>query len=121
MEGGANGAHSSETLIKLSKAATGRKLSKESIAKRTASVLGSKRSNETKLKMSIAQLGKKMPKHVRENINKIVSKPVIQISSDGVVLNEYPSMAEAARSVNRDLSSISACVHGKNKHCAGFV
>ena len=48
-------------------------------------------------------------------------KPVQQYSLDGMLINTYPSIAEAARTLNLDSSTISKVCRGINKTHGGFV
>ena len=47
------------------------------------------------------------------------AKPVVRMK-DGIVLERYESIGDAARSVNRRPSSIKQCLRGVSKTCAGF-
>lgn len=47
------------------------------------------------------------------------SKPVLQMK-DGIVLERFESIADAAKAVGRASSSISQCLAGVSKTCAGF-
>jgi len=58
-----------KVLDDLKVANTGRKLSPESIAKRTAKQTGIKRSDETRRKMAAAKIGKSIPEEVRRKIS----------------------------------------------------
>ena len=55
----------------------------------------------------------------KEMIN-IVGKTIYQIDNDGVVTNEYLSIAEAARSVGIDRKGISDVIKGSQKTAGGF-
>ena len=48
-------------------------------------------------------------------------KPVQQFSLDGILIDTYPSIAEAARKLNLDSSTISKVCRGINKTHGGFV
>lgn len=47
-------------------------------------------------------------------------KTVLQLDKQGVIINEYPSCAEAARQVKGNQDAISNCCRGKQKISAGF-
>lgn len=49
-----------------------------------------------------------------------VSKPVIQLAQDGMVITVYPSEIQAGRVLGISSSSISACCSGKRKTAGGF-
>ena len=56
-----------------------------------------------------------------KGINKKQLKPVIQMDSNGKILNEYYSIAEASRKTGLSAPSISNCCRGyKYKHVGGF-
>lgn len=57
--------------------------------------------------------------HRRNNINNKGSKPVCQIK-DGVVINTFPSVNEAARQLNFRCGNISSCCTGRKKSAYGY-
>lgn len=65
-------------------AATGKKLSKEVIEKRSAKIRGQKRSNETKLKMSLAAKGKSKGPMSEENKLKISKSTIGKSKPEGM-------------------------------------
>lgn len=50
-----------------------------------------------------------------------MSLPVAQYTTDGILVKEYPSIAEAARAINSTPTSVSNACYGKTKTCYGFV
>ena len=52
---------------------------------------------------------------------KDLSKPIIQIDLEGNIINQYPSIKEAARYNNLFHSNISKVLLGKNKTCGGYI
>lgn len=97
--------HTIEARLNMSKAHLGKKLSKESIKKRTKSVLGTKRSEEIKERMRIG--------------SKNQSKIVLQFKLDGTFVKEWRSTSEAARILGFNQSHISACCrndYGRKYH-----
>ena len=73
-EGGIGGKHSEETIAKMKgnngKHMIGRKLSAESIAKRTAKLKGMKRSEEARRNLSLSKMGAKNPMFGKHTNNK---------------------------------------------------
>lgn len=69
-------------------------------------------SEETKRKIAEANRGKPKP---------YATKKVSQYTIDGELISEYPSIAEASRSVGVYSSGISACLKGINRTCGGYV
>lgn len=66
---------------------------------------------------------------LKEDKNTIIKKysnrqggkyKVYQCDENWNILNEYESVAEAARTLNIDSSSISKCCRGKLQHCGGY-
>lgn len=97
--------HSNEARLNMSIAHLGKKLSPESIAKRTAKVLGSKRTEETKEKM-------------RNNKQCI---PVIQYTLDNIFVKEWRSSSEAGRILEINQSHITSCCKGRKKTIGGYL
>lgn len=102
--------------------------------------LGYKHSKETKEKMSEigkkkpinpiaieamkkANTGRKSPDHVNKRMSEMLSKPVIQLSLEGIFIREWKSCTEATLSfgVNSNDSNIAACTRGKCKSARGFL
>ncbi len=52
---------------------------------------------------------------------KMVSKPVVKYSLDGEQLEEYPSIAAAARAEKVSVNRISSAVNGSTKSAVGFL
>lgn len=109
--GSLNKVVSQETREKLRKRSTGR----------TAS-------DETRRKMSIAHkgqnchfYGKPVTDERKAELSRMRSKPVMQLDMDGNIINEYPSMKEAARIFGVTRQAISYCCSGGSKSCAGYV
>jgi len=48
------------------------------------------------------------------------SREVYQLSFDGFLVGVYPSIVEAAKSVNRDVTTVHKVLIGTRKSCAGF-
>ena len=96
--------HTLQARINMSKSHLGKKLTPESIAKRTAKVLGTKRSEETKRKL-------------RESAYKI---SVIQCDLNDNIIKEWESASKASNELQIVQSHICACCKGKRKTTGGF-
>jgi len=57
----------------------------------------------------------------KEAIKKALSKPIIQYDTDGIMIKEYRSIAEADRTSGVKKSNIQHVLCGKNKLAGGFV
>ena len=57
----------------------------------------------------------------KEIIRKALGKPVIQYTTDGIFVKEYPSIAEADRTSTIKKSNIQNVLAGKTKTAGGFV
>lgn len=115
--------HSEKTRAKMSERAKGRsvwnkgKVYSEELKKKLSEAhKGIKQTEETKRKRAEALKGH------RVNIESI-SKPVVQLSKDGVFINQFSSISEAAKQINSSTSAvshISECCRGKRKQCYGY-
>ena len=56
-----------------------------------------------------------------ERANKTKSKPILQLSLDGVFINEFYSSYEAQRQLDISESSINQCCNGKRKTAGGYI
>lgn len=59
-----------------------------------------------------------MPLH--DNVSKSQSQKVLQYDLDGNFINEWPSVAEAEKFLNKKHSSISKCCRGEQKQAYGY-
>lgn len=98
---------SDETKKRLSDLNTGKKQSKEAIAKTVAANTGSKRSSESKRLMREAASSR--------------MKVVEQYDLGGNFIAEYRCTTEAAEACNGDFRGISACTKGKQKTHRNFI
>lgn len=57
----------------------------------------------------------------REGLYSSTAKKVYQYTQDGHLINEYPSMGEAARQNKLGKSGIRFAIQGKYKKCGGFI
>jgi hypothetical protein len=100
---------SNESRIKMRDSQLGKKQSDETKARKSRALKGMKRNDETKLKMKLAKQGKIGKKHSNESKEKIsISqyKPVMKLSLDGVVLEEYISKKQAEEMNNIKLNAV---------------
>lgn len=103
-----------------------RKLSEAQMG-RVGTMLGKKHSEETKLKMSMAHKGKKhnmkLPYEERLPIYRKAQKckTVLQYNKEGIILNIFSSVNEAAKYINTSPSHISECCRGKLKTLKGYI
>lgn len=51
----------------------------------------------------------------------ICSKAVLQYTTDGKFIRQFPSMSEVERTLGIKVSRVSACCNGKNKTAGGFI
>lgn len=134
--GGIGGRHSEETKQNISKSLMGKKQSKETIEKRSQSLKGLKRSDYTKQlmseskkkvevtwgkKISESKKGKPKPKGFGQKMAQINSKPIEQYTTEGTLLNTYPSATEAMKQTGIKNDNISMCLRGKSKSAGGFI
>ena len=97
--------HTAESRLNMSLAHQGKKLSVESIAKRTETVLGGKRSIKTRQRMS--------------DSSKKIS--ITQYSLDGNIIKVWVSSVQAAKELNIGQAHITSCCKGKRKTIGGFI
>ena len=125
---------SNETRAKMRAAKIGKPLSESHRRKlseaqmgRVGTMLGKKHSEETKLKMSMAHKGKKhnmkLPYEERLSIYRKAQKckTVLQCNKEGMILNIFSSINEAAKYINTSPSHISECCRGKLKTLKGYI
>ena len=81
----------------------------------------------TRLRMSSTRLGRKHSKETRDKLahkNSTVprrtSKKVVKVDVVGNVLDSYPSINAAAKSVGRDFKNLWLCTQNPHLTCAGF-
>lgn len=79
-------------------------------------------SQQTREKMSTAKIGTTLSDiHKKKIQNSSRKKCVGKFSQDGILLNIYPSIREAARQNQASSSGISACCRNKHKHIHGYI
>ena len=104
----------------------GRKLSLIHKEKISRALIGRKLSEETKLKISQNNKGKnnnslEFLKKIRDKASQIRSKSVIQYSVEGLLLGEFKSAVEAAKTLNLNPRLIGKCCRGVIKTSGGFI
>ena len=58
---------------------------------------------------------------MKEVLNNIFNKPVLQFTKDGAFVKEWPSATDAARELGFRIQNISACCLGKRKSAYGSI
>lgn len=83
---------------------------------------GRKASEKTKQKMSRSHQGHPVSEETKQRIRETkISKPILQLSRNGELLNKWMSVTEAAKASGLDRSQIRKCCKGKLKTTGGFV
>lgn len=123
---------SEEAKAKISVALTGKKHSPEHIQHVIEShpsmkgennpMFGKHHSAETRAKIAEKHRGKKAADEVRKILSeRAFKRAVIQITLNGVEVNRYSSIADAAKAVNAKSTNIVSVCRGKQKSCRGFI
>lgn len=77
---------------------------------------------ETKQKMSRSQQGHPVSEETKQRIRETkVSKPILQLTIAGEILNEWPSVTSAEQANGLDRSQIRKCCKGELKTSGGFA
>ena len=113
--------HSEETKDKIRQKAIGRKASKEAKDKMSIS--------QKKIYRNYSQLGKNGNTKRWSNLNNIKeasennynNKCILKCSKEGIILEEFRSISEAARIIGKSRQSLSKVVTGKAKTAYGFI
>lgn len=131
--------HTEQARANMSSAHIGKKLSRETIDKRTAKQSGTNhygygksRSNDTKNKISkklkeyytehaVHNKGGVISEEQRGKIAKKLMKPVIQYTKDMVYVMEWESGKIAGQSLKIQPGAIASCCNGKLKSAGGFI
>lgn len=97
---------------------------KESIELRASKIRGIPRDEETKKKISEGLKGIKRSeetkKKVKDSITELQGESIKQFSKDGELIQEWPSISEAARILGIDRANIGhCCAHRPNHNTAG--
>jgi len=111
---------SEETKEKIRKIHLGKKMSEESKKKMRDAKLGTKLTDDHKRKIGQAGKGKKRSQAPRKKMSESAgNKPVEQLSMDGIILNTFNSITEAALSTGA--LNIGVCCRGVRKTSGGFI
>lgn len=81
---------------------------------------GKKFSEKTRERMRQAQLGERSHRYGKKNELCGASKPVIQMTQDGVFVTEFPSASEAQRQTGICSTHIGSCATGTRKTAGKF-
>lgn len=105
---------SSESRQKISKANKGRKNTLEQNKK--ISIYQSNRPKEHNLKISLAKKGKK------KTLNHIIklSKPVLQLNEEGVIIKRFYGLHYACNQTEISFKNIQSCCIGRRKRAGGY-
>ena len=102
---------------KISKALKGREITQETRDKISKAVKGKIISPETKNKMSKAR-----SEEINLKLSLKLSKPILQYDLEGNFIQEWPSIKEAASSLNLRFSTeISRCCRGEKRQVKGYI
>ena len=115
---------SGSTKAKLSVANAQWKRSEEHLAALNNSWRGSHHTEEAKAKIAVANKGRVISENTKQKMrdNHHLSKTVVQIDISSLeVINTYPSVCEAARSLNIKGSGVGNCCRGYSKTSHGFM
>lgn len=114
--------HSEKSKQKISLGNKGKVISEETKQKQRLTMVGRRATEKTKQKMSLVRKGRKISDETKQKrtFTKFV-RPVEQLSIDGVLLNEYPSLTAAENSTDIDKGCICQVCKGKQKTAGGFL
>ena len=126
--GNSIGKHSEETKIKIKKASTGRKHTEETKEKmskakkgKESSFKGKKHTEEAKRKSSESHKGRKNSYLVERNkVFNARATSIVQLDSDGKLINEFKSIRDASSKTNINRLCIANVCKGKQNHAGGF-
>jgi len=113
--------HTFESRKKISNSRIGIKYSEESKQKISRALLGKKQSIETCELKRIKRLGFKHSEISKHNIKKNLSKPILQYSKKGELIQSWPSTKLASESLRIYSSDICKCLKNKGKSAGGYI
>lgn len=58
---------------------------------------------------------------IRTKAGMAIAKPILQFNKKGDFISEWPSISEASKKLNIDLTGICVCCKGKQKTSGGFI
>lgn len=118
----------SETIEKLRKINVGRIQSEEEKQKRANSLRGKTRTIETKEKMRQSAFNRRHTDETKQKLREINtgklgknSKQVDQYTKDGLFINTFRTISEAAKAMNCSIACISNCCNGKTKTAKNYT
>lgn len=114
-DGGLNCRKSEETRKKLSQAKLGKYKGELN------PMYGKTHTADVRLKISNINKGRRMTKENRENLTKIVSKPVIQYSKNSEFIKEWDSATEVTKELGFNSRVINSQARGLRKTAYGFI
>ncbi len=118
--GGGTSSPTPEVRAKMSAARTGTHPTEETIERLRASHRGKVASIESRMRCSQSLKGvKKSPEHCRR-IGETHSKPVQMLSSEGEIIQEFPSIKAASAAMGINFKNISATCHGHRAKAGGY-
>jgi hypothetical protein len=116
--------HKEESKIKMSESAVGRKLSNETKEKMSNFWKGKPKSDNTKKKMSESSKGENnnYKRYLeRTGLPHAKSKPILQLSLNGDLINEWVNANVASIECGLGYKAINQCARGKTKTSGGFI
>jgi len=116
--------HTEESKLKMSESALGRKLSNETKEKMSNFWKGNPKSDNTKKKMSESAKGENnnYKRYLeRTGLPHAKSKPILQLSLNGDLINEWVNANVASIECGLGYKAINQCARGKTKTSGGFV
>lgn len=108
------------TLQHYSEAKKGICHTEETKAKLSAINRGKHHTEEAKRKMSASHKGKTLSEEHKRKVALSLSKPVIQMSLDNIMLNRYQSSGDASKDTGIERTSITRCCNGILKTAGGY-
>ncbi len=120
---------SAECIEKIKKAGIGRKISKETIAKRVLSRAGYRHSELTKSRIKghggvvhteEFKQRRSLAQHGIAPACAFVTKEIIQLSREGLFIKHWPSLKDASQSLGINLGNISECLYSRRKTAGNY-
>jgi hypothetical protein len=99
----------------------GRKLSTEIRRKISNKLKGTKWSNERRSASSALFKNREMPEAAKKAFIEKCSKPITQLTREGLFVNEYPSLKSASEKTSINKGHIASCARGERKTAGNHV
>lgn len=109
------------TIELMRSAKLGRHLSGDTRKRMSDAKKGKKFTDDHRRHLSEARRGGGTSSETRKKIGLANSRPVIQMTPDGDVIAEYPSVKVASEVTGVHCTNVSSCCLGHRKHARGFV